>query len=202
MPPASSDRRPNFSRSFRQTFYTASRGVRKHEGRQRAQPRHRLSACMTIHNTSTTPAVAAVQPVNQPVLKLALDVHVQSIVVAAMADALLKPVRRFGPARVSELGQKPARGGLGHHLLLRSRSLRLWVASPTQRLGCDQLRDPVRGTGMNITAESRLTGPTREPCWWPWTGLSPGNPRPWRWCGCPVKWRNNDAPGAGCVRNW
>ena len=38
------------------------------------------------------------QPVNQPVLKLALDVHVQSIVVAAMADALLKPVRRFGPA--------------------------------------------------------------------------------------------------------
>jgi transposase len=53
---------------------------------------------MTIHNSSTTPAVAAAQPVNHPVLKLALDVHVQSIVVAAMAQAILKPVRRFGPA--------------------------------------------------------------------------------------------------------
>jgi len=52
---------------------------------------------MNIHNLSTTPAVAATQPVNQPVLKLALDVHVQSIVVAALADALLKPVRRFHP---------------------------------------------------------------------------------------------------------
>jgi len=61
-------------------------------------PHRRLSAPMNIHNTSTTPAVAAVQPVNQPQLKLALDVHVQSIVVAPMADALLKPVRRFGPA--------------------------------------------------------------------------------------------------------
>jgi transposase len=39
-----------------------------------------------------------VQPVNHPVLKLALDVHVQSIVVAAMADAVLKSVRRFRPA--------------------------------------------------------------------------------------------------------
>ena len=61
-------------------------------------PHRRLSARMTNHNASTTPAVAAVQPVNQPQLKLALDVHVQSIVVAAMADALLKPVRRFSPA--------------------------------------------------------------------------------------------------------
>jgi len=73
-------------------------GVRKHEGRQRVHPRHRLSAHMNIHNLSPTPAVATVQPVNQPQLKLALDVHVQSIVVAAMADALLKPVRRFRPA--------------------------------------------------------------------------------------------------------
>jgi transposase len=53
---------------------------------------------MTIHNTSTTPAVALAQPVNQPILKLALDVHVQSIVVAAMADAVLKPIRRFAPS--------------------------------------------------------------------------------------------------------
>jgi len=60
-------------------------------------PHRRLSARMTIHNTSTTPAVALAQPVNQPILKLALDVHVQSIVVAAMADAVLKPVRRFNP---------------------------------------------------------------------------------------------------------
>ena len=57
----------------------------------------RLSAHMTNHNSSTTPAVAHVQPVNPPILKLALDVHVQSIVVAAMADAVLKPVRRFSP---------------------------------------------------------------------------------------------------------
>ena len=61
-------------------------------------PHRRLSARMNIHNTSTTPAVAPTQPVNHPLLKLALDVHVQSIVVAAMADALLKPVRRFRPA--------------------------------------------------------------------------------------------------------
>lgn len=53
---------------------------------------------MNIYNISTTPAVANTQPVNQPVLKLALDVHVQSIVVAPMADALLKPLRRFHPA--------------------------------------------------------------------------------------------------------
>jgi transposase len=53
---------------------------------------------MNIHNLSTTPAAAVAQPVNHPQLKLALDVHVQSIVVAAMAEALLKPVRRFSPA--------------------------------------------------------------------------------------------------------
>jgi len=52
---------------------------------------------MNNHNVSSTPAVAAVQPVNPPILKLALDVHVQSIVVAAMADAVLKPVRHFSP---------------------------------------------------------------------------------------------------------
>src|SRR5215471_4836649 len=61
-------------------------------------PHRRLSARMTIHNISTTAAVAFVQPVNQPILKLALDVHVQSIVVAAMADVVLKAVRRFTPA--------------------------------------------------------------------------------------------------------
>jgi len=53
---------------------------------------------MNNHNAVTTPAVAVVQPVNQPVLKLALDVHVQSIVVAAMTEAVLKPVRHFRPA--------------------------------------------------------------------------------------------------------
>jgi transposase len=61
-------------------------------------PHRKLSAHMNIHDTSTTAAVAVAQPVNHPVLKLALDVHVQSIVVAAMADALLKPVRRFSSA--------------------------------------------------------------------------------------------------------
>lgn len=60
-------------------------------------PHRRLSACMN-HTIPSTPAVANVQPVNQPILKLALDVHVQSIVVAPMADAVLKPVRRLAPA--------------------------------------------------------------------------------------------------------
>lgn len=49
------------------------------------------------HTIPSTPAVAVAQPVNHPLLKLALDVHVQSIVVAAMADAVLKPVRRYSP---------------------------------------------------------------------------------------------------------
>jgi hypothetical protein len=57
----------------------------------------RLSARMTIHNTSITAAVASAQPVNQPLLKLALDVHVQKIVVAVRADAraMLVALDRF-----------------------------------------------------------------------------------------------------------
>jgi len=47
---------------------------------------------MNIHNTSTTPAVAVTQPVNHLLVKLASDVHVQSIVLASMAGAVNIPV--------------------------------------------------------------------------------------------------------------
>jgi transposase len=66
---------------------------------------------MKHNNALTTPAVANTQPVNHSILKLALDVHVQSIVVAAMADALLKPVRRFRPAEFLRWVQEQRQAG-------------------------------------------------------------------------------------------
>jgi transposase len=66
---------------------------------------------MNNHDPVSTPAVAVTQPVNHPVLKLALDVHVQSIVVAAMADAVLKPVRRLRPAEFLRWVQEQRQGG-------------------------------------------------------------------------------------------
>jgi hypothetical protein len=54
---------------------------------------------MTIHNSSTTPAVAHTQPVNPPLLKIALDVHLAWHVVALQEDGSSpKPPRRFKPA--------------------------------------------------------------------------------------------------------
>jgi hypothetical protein len=73
---------------------------------------------MTNHDLSTTPAVAVAQPVNQPLLKLALDVPVQSIVVAAMADTLLKPVRRFSPPEFVRWVAGTTSGKLDHRLPL------------------------------------------------------------------------------------
>jgi transposase len=62
-------------------------------------PHRRLSACMTIHNTSTTPAVASTQLVNQPLLKIALDVHLAWHVIAVQEDGSSpKPPQRFKPA--------------------------------------------------------------------------------------------------------
>jgi transposase len=59
---------------------------------------------MTIHNTVSTPAVAATQPVNhtttpnKPLLKLALDVHLLQHVVAMQYDGSApKPPQRFTP---------------------------------------------------------------------------------------------------------
>ena len=61
-------------------------------------PHRRLSACMTIHNSSTTPAVANTQPVNQPLLKIALDVHLAWYVIAVQEDGSSpKPPQRFKP---------------------------------------------------------------------------------------------------------
>ena len=68
---------------------------------------------MTIHNASTTPAVALVQPVNhraqpQPrTLKLALDVHLAWHVVAMQYDGEFpKPPQRFTPQGVLAWVQK------------------------------------------------------------------------------------------------
>jgi len=64
-------------------------------------PHRRLSARMTILNSSTTPAVATVQPVNQPqaLLKIAVDVHLAWHVVAVQEDGSSpKPPQRFKPA--------------------------------------------------------------------------------------------------------
>jgi len=59
----------------------------------------RLSARMKHNNTLTTLAVATVQPVNQPLLKIALDVHLAWHVIAVQEDgASPKPPQRFKPA--------------------------------------------------------------------------------------------------------
>jgi len=59
-----------------------------------------MSAHMNKHNTSTTPAVASVQLVNplKPLLKIALDVHLDWYVIACQEDgASPKPPQRFKP---------------------------------------------------------------------------------------------------------
>jgi transposase len=77
-------------------------------------PHRRLSARMTIHNSSTTPAVAAVQPITlpQPLLKIALDVHLAWHVVAVQEDGSSpKPPQRFKPADfLNWIEQKVAAG--------------------------------------------------------------------------------------------
>jgi transposase len=67
---------------------------------------------MTNHTSSTTLAVAVAQPVNQPLLKIALDVHLAWHVVALQYDsASPKPPQRFKPAEFLKwLGAKRAAG--------------------------------------------------------------------------------------------
>jgi transposase len=64
-------------------------------------PHRKLSARMTNHHSTTTPAVAVVQPITvpQPLLKIALDVHLAWHVVAVQEDGSSpKPPQRFNPA--------------------------------------------------------------------------------------------------------
>jgi len=70
---------------------------------------------MTNHNASTTPAVAAVQPVNHPqppLLKIALDVHLAWHVAAVQEEGSSpKPPQRFKPADFLKwISQKRAAG--------------------------------------------------------------------------------------------
>jgi transposase len=54
---------------------------------------------MNNHNAVSTPAVAVVQPINQPLLKIALDVHLAWYVIALQEEGSSpKPPQRFKPA--------------------------------------------------------------------------------------------------------
>jgi transposase len=67
---------------------------------------------MIIHNDVSTPAVASLQPVNQPLLKVALDVHLAWHVIAVQEDGSSpKPPRRFKPVDFLKwVGQQVAAG--------------------------------------------------------------------------------------------
>src|SRR6185503_19133793 len=75
------------------------RMVRKHEGRQRERAlSERLSTLMN-HNTSITGVASATQTQVQPLLKVALDVHLQCYVAAIQEEGSHpKPPQRFKPA--------------------------------------------------------------------------------------------------------
>ena len=65
---------------------------------------------MNTHNRVCTAVAASTQPQN-PLLKVALDVHADSIVAAPMWDALLKPPRRFSvTALLQWVAQQQAAG--------------------------------------------------------------------------------------------
>ena len=65
---------------------------------------------MNTHKTVCTAVASSTQP-QSPLLKLALDVHADSIVAAPMWDAVLKPPRRFHPAALLEwVAQQQAAG--------------------------------------------------------------------------------------------
>lgn len=67
---------------------------------------------MTNHNLSITPAVVSKQPVNQPLLKVALDVHLAFHVIAFQEEGSSpKPPQRFKPADFLKwIGNKVAQG--------------------------------------------------------------------------------------------
>ena len=65
---------------------------------------------MNTHNPICTAATTTTQPQN-PLLKLALDVHADTIVAAPMWDAVLKPPRRFSPGGLLEWVQHQQAAG-------------------------------------------------------------------------------------------